>query len=128
MGGDGGRDYERDYRGGGNDSRERNRGGGRRDQQRNDNNAHDDHAAEANFGDMETETKITVLNDMCGAIIGKGGQRIREIRQGSGAHIETSGSEKGSKEPRVITIRGTQRQIVVAQQMMAESVQNRGSS
>ena len=32
------------------------------------------------FGDMMTETKITVGNGMCGAIIGKRGQRIREIR------------------------------------------------
>jgi len=79
-----------------------------------------------NFADLETETKITVPNGMCGAIIGKRGRVICDIRQSSGAHIETSENEKGSKERgRVITITGTQRQIVIAQQMMAECLQRR---
>jgi len=124
-GGDRRRDEERE-RGGyrGNDNRER---GGRRDQHHNNNNSNQEEQVET-FGDMETEMKITVPNDICGAIIGKGGQRIREIRQSSGAHIETTESEKGSQERRVVTITGKQRQIVVAQQMMAECVQQRFSS
>jgi len=84
-----------------------------------------EHDGMADFGDMETETKITVGNDMCGAIIGKRGQRIREIREASGARVETSETEKGNTAPRIITITGTQRQIVIAQQMMAECVRNR---
>merc|ERR1712168_364353 len=135
MGGGGGNDgggrNERDY---GNYQHQRNEGrggdrggdrgdrGGRGRDQRNG-NEQDDRMAD--FGDMETETKITVGNDMCGAIIGKRGQRIREIREASGARVETSETEKGNTSPRIITITGTQRQIVVAQQMMAECVRNR---
>lgn len=73
------------------------------------------------FGDMETETKVTVLNDMCGAIIGKAGQRIREIRQSSGAKVDV----EGNAEPRVITIKGTARQLRIALQMMDDTIRNR---
>merc|ERR1712168_697046 len=124
----GGNDNERDHGGyRGNDSRggERQRSDDRVRVQRsargNDNGSRFD----ADFGDMETETKITMPNDMAGAIIGKGGQRIKEIKQSSGARVDFSETEKGSKAPRVVTIAGTQRQIVIAQQMMAECVQNR---
>lgn len=77
------------------------------------------------FGDMETETKITVLNDMIGVIIGKGGENVKEIRRVSGAKVDFSQTERGSKEPRIVTIKGTQKQIVIAQQMMAEFIHNR---
>merc|ERR1712142_412335 len=127
-GNDGGGRNERDnYPHQRNDGRGGDRGGDRGDRGRgrDHRNGNDQEDRMADFGDMETETKITVANDMCGAIIGKRGQRIREIREASGARVETSETEKGNTAPRIITITGTQRQIVVAQQMMAECVRNR---
>jgi len=129
MMGGGGNDNRRDDR----DDRDRGyqrnegRGGDRGDRGRRDQRNGADNGADRmeDFGDMQTETKITVGNDMCGAIIGKRGQRIREIREASGARVETSETEKGNTAPRIITITGTQRQIVIAQQMMAECVRNR---
>lgn len=125
----------------GNDGGQNDNGGYQQQQQHRDNRGHRDRGDNRDqrnggnqqteqvldFGDMETETKITLLNEMCGAIIGKKGQRIREIRQESGAHVDFTPTEKGSNAPRVITITGTQRQIVIAQQMMAECVRNRGT-
>jgi len=134
MVGGGGNDNRREDRG---DDRgfQRNEGGGsrggdrdRRDSRGGDQRNGNDRGEERmeDFGDMMTETKITVGNGMCGAIIGKRGQRIREIREASGARVETSETSKdGERGPRVITITGTQRQIVIAQQMMAECVRNR---
>lgn len=78
-----------------------------------------------NFGQMHTVAKVTVSNDMCGAIIGKSGSRIKEIRQATGARVDFTETEKGSKEDRVITISGTQKQTIEAQQMMAQFVENR---
>jgi len=124
-----GNDYQndRDMGGSGDAGGYRNEGRDRGDRGRRDqrNGNEFDDRERADFGDMETKTEITVLNDMCGAIIGKAGQRIREIRQASGAQVDFSSTERGSKAPRVITITGTQKQIVIAQQMMAECVRNR---
>ena len=66
-----------------------------------------------------TTTTITTPHDMCGMIIGKGGCRISEIRNGSGATITFSEQEsKESKDDRVITITGTQQQVQRAEQMI----------
>lgn len=77
------------------------------------------------FQDLLTTSTIVVPNDMCGAIIGKAGIRIREIRDTSGAKIEFSESSKTSKEDRTISIVGTQQQVSIAEQLMAECVRNR---
>jgi len=66
---------------------------------------------------LQTTTSITAPHEMCGAIIGKGGCRISEIRNGSGAQITFS--EKDQKDDdRVITITGTQQQVQMAEQMI----------
>lgn len=117
TGGDGG-GIDGGYR---NENRERGRGP--RGEHRN--GEFDEQRDRPAFEDMETEMKITVLNDMCGAIIGKRGDRIREIRQASGAKVDFSHNENGSKAPRVITVVGTQKQIMIAQQLMSEFVRNR---
>jgi len=77
------------------------------------------------FQQVPTVTTITVTNEMCGAIIGKAGSRIREVRGSSGAKIEFSESEKGMTADRVITITGTQHQVNIAEQMMSQCVRNR---
>jgi len=72
------------------------------------------------FLQAKTETKITVSNNMCGAIIGRGGSTIREIRNQSGAQITFS----GESEERVITVAGTQRQVQYAEQLLTNSCTN----
>jgi len=77
------------------------------------------------FGKMHTVTQITVSPEICGLIIGKSGRNIKDIRQTSGAQVEFTGNEKGSKEDRTVTITGKQRQIQVAEQMMMQFVAER---
>jgi len=54
-----------------------------------------------------------------GAIIGKGGSRIRRIRQDSGAGITIAEPNQGSNE-RIITITGSQGQIRMAQYLLQQ--------
>ncbi len=54
---------------------------------------------------------------LAGAIIGKGGSRIRQIRQESGAGITIDEAAQGSND-RIITITGTQDQIQNAQYLL----------
>uniref|UniRef100_A0A3Q1IHM2 Heterogeneous nuclear ribonucleoprotein K n=1 Tax=Anabas testudineus TaxID=64144 RepID=A0A3Q1IHM2_ANATE len=66
-------------------------------------------------------TQVTIPKDLAGSIIGKGGQRIKQIRHESGASIKIDEPLEGS-EDRIITITGTQDQIQNAQYLL----QNRG--
>ncbi|KAI8804902.1 KH domain-containing protein [Cladochytrium replicatum] len=50
--------------------------------------------------------QIFIPNDMVGAIIGKGGMKINEIRQQSGCQIKIAEQQDGSTE-RLVTITGT---------------------
>ncbi|UYV68051.1 HNRNPK [Cordylochernes scorpioides] len=65
-------------------------------------------------------SQVTIPNDLAGAIIGKGGQRIRKIRRESGAGITIDESQPGSNE-RVITISGTPQQIQMAQYLLQQN-------
>ncbi|KAK2141731.1 hypothetical protein LSH36_1051g00016 [Paralvinella palmiformis] len=58
---------------------------------------------------------------LAGAIIGKGGSRIRQIRQESGAGITIDEAQPGSND-RIITITGNQDQIQNAQYLLQMSV------
>ncbi|KTG42886.1 hypothetical protein cypCar_00028996 [Cyprinus carpio] len=58
---------------------------------------------------------------LAGSIIGKGGQRIKQIRHESGASIKIDEPLEGS-EDRIITITGTQDQIQNAQYLLQNSV------
>nr|KAG5706563.1 hypothetical protein BaRGS_028734 [Batillaria attramentaria] len=70
------------------------------------------------FGDDGSETtQVTIPKETAGAIIGKGGARITEIRRRSGAQIVIDEALPGSNE-RIITITGTQEQIQNAQYML----------
>jgi len=76
----------------------------------------------ANYGKGNVETtQVTIPNDLAGAIIGKGGERIRNIRQRSGADIKIQDPLPG-KADRVITITGNQEQIQYGQFLMQQSV------
>lgn len=85
-----------------------------------------DYASPLGFGDGretgESQTnQVTIPNDVAGAIIGKGGERIRNIRQRSGADIKIEDPQPG-KQDRVITICGFQDQIQYAQFLMQQSI------
>lgn len=64
---------------------------------------------------------MTIPTNLAGSIIGKGGQRIRQIRADSGAQIKIDEPAPGS-EDRIITIIGTQEQIQNAQFLLQQSV------
>lgn len=56
---------------------------------------------------------------LAGAIIGKGGVRIRRIRNESNAHITIDEPLPGSTD-RIITIAGTPKQIQTAQYLLQQ--------
>ncbi|XP_074603503.1 poly(rC)-binding protein 3-like isoform X1 [Brevipalpus obovatus] len=62
-------------------------------------------------------TEMAIPNDLIGCIIGKGGAKINEIRQLSGATIKISSSEEGSKD-RTVSISGTPESINLAQYLI----------
>ncbi|XP_076257723.1 heterogeneous nuclear ribonucleoprotein K isoform X4 [Rhynchophorus ferrugineus] len=69
----------------------------------------------------KTSTQVTIPKDLAGAIIGKGGGRIRKIRQDSGAGITIGKPLPGSND-RIITINGTPNEIQMAQYLLQQSV------
>ncbi|XP_043500107.1 heterogeneous nuclear ribonucleoprotein K [Polistes fuscatus] len=69
----------------------------------------------------KTSTQVTIPKDLAGAIIGKGGQRIRKIRADSGACITIDEPLRGSND-RIITIVGLPSQIQMAQYLLQQSV------
>jgi len=88
------------------------------------------------FGSVATTTSLTLSNEMCGAIIGKGGQNIKFTRNMSGAKIDFTKNDQSSDDgtlqqqqqqstKRTITISGTQEQVRIAEELMNQCV--RGS-
>jgi hypothetical protein len=67
-------------------------------------------------------TEMTIPNDLIGCIIGKGGAKINEIRQLSGATIKISNSEESSKD-RTVSISGTPESINLAQYLINTSME-----
>uniref|UniRef100_A0A671SQZ1 Heterogeneous nuclear ribonucleoprotein K n=1 Tax=Sinocyclocheilus anshuiensis TaxID=1608454 RepID=A0A671SQZ1_9TELE len=75
----------------------------------------------SDIGGPVITTQVTIPKDLAGSIIGKGGQRIKQIRHESGASIKIDEPLEGS-EDRIITITGTQDQIQNAQYLLQNSV------
>lgn len=75
----------------------------------------------SDMGGPVITTQVTIPKDLAGSIIGKGGQRIKQIRHESGASIKIDEPLEGS-EDRIITITGTQDQIQNAQFLLQNSV------
>lgn len=86
------------------------------------NNLRQNTAAAAIATASTTTTEMTIPNDLIGCIIGKGGSKINEIRQLSGATIKISNSEEGSKD-RTVTISGTPEAINLAQYLINTSME-----
>lgn len=61
--------------------------------------------------------EMAIPNDLIGCIIGRGGSKINEIRQLSGANIKIAGAEEGSAE-RTVTITGLPEAIHAAQYLI----------
>ena len=113
-GGYGGDSYSDNYGGGYDDGYDGGYGGGM-----NQNFAQD------NTGDMgqmfgDNSQQVTIPKDLAGAIIGKGGSRIQEIRRQSQAQIVIDEPLMGSND-RIITITGTPEQIQNAQYLLQMS-------
>ncbi|XP_018020932.1 heterogeneous nuclear ribonucleoprotein K homolog isoform X2 [Hyalella azteca] len=70
-------------------------------------------------------TQVTIPKDVAGAIIGKGGARIRKIRADSCCSINIEDARPGSND-RVITIVGEDQQIKYAQYLLQQSVREFG--
>ncbi|XP_013394083.1 poly(rC)-binding protein 3 isoform X2 [Lingula anatina] len=66
--------------------------------------------------------EMNIPNDLIGCIIGRGGQKINEIRQLSGAIIKISNVEEGSAD-RKVTITGTPETINMAQYLINTSME-----
>ncbi|XP_023291073.1 heterogeneous nuclear ribonucleoprotein K isoform X1 [Lucilia cuprina] len=71
--------------------------------------------------DPKNSTQVSIPKDLAGAIIGKGGGRIRRIRNESGAYITIDEPLPGSSD-RIITISGNPKQIQMAQYLLQQSV------
>lgn len=70
---------------------------------------------------QDCSEQLTIPKDLAGAIIGKGGNRIRRVRSESGADI-TIGEPLPGSDDRVITIKGTRDQIQLAQHLLEQAV------
>lgn len=77
-----------------------------------------------NDGPKES-TQVTIPEDKAGCIIGKGGERLTNIRTKSGADVRMG--DRGSGD-RLITICGTHTQIQHAQYLMQQCVKQYGSA
>ncbi|XP_063993181.1 heterogeneous nuclear ribonucleoprotein K isoform X2 [Diachasmimorpha longicaudata] len=71
------------------------------------------------MGGNKTSTQVTIPKELAGAIIGKGGARIRKIRSDSGAGIIIDEPLPGSND-RIITITGLPNQIQMAQYLLQQ--------
>ncbi|XP_022246673.1 poly(rC)-binding protein 3-like isoform X2 [Limulus polyphemus] len=69
-----------------------------------------------------TVTEMNIPNDLIGCVIGKGGAKINEIRQLSGATIKISNSDESSKD-RTVSISGTPEAINLAQYLINTSME-----
>uniref|UniRef100_A0AC35U0R2 Heterogeneous nuclear ribonucleoprotein K n=1 Tax=Rhabditophanes sp. KR3021 TaxID=114890 RepID=A0AC35U0R2_9BILA len=71
-----------------------------------------------NSGEQITTSQVSVPSNLGGAIIGKGGEKIKQIRNQSGARIDVEPSQGNNQPERIITISGTYSQIQMAQYLL----------
>jgi len=89
------------------------------------NGSHSQSLMGTNSDNLTTTTQVTIPKDAAGAIIGKGGQRIRRIRHESCCAINIEDARPGSDD-RIITITGSDQQIKHAQYLLQQSVREYG--
>lgn len=81
-------------------------------------------AAPGTNNEPKESTQVTIPEDKAGCIIGKGGERLNNIRAKSGADVRMG--DRGSGD-RLITICGTHTEIQHAQYLMQQCVKQYGS-
>merc|ERR1712080_429634 len=74
----------------------------------------------------EKTTQVSIPKNLVGAIMGKGGSRIRMTRGDSGAVIKIE--DDGDGNDRIITITGNEQQIQMAQYLLQQSVREHGGA
>merc|ERR1712130_562788 len=77
------------------------------------------------MGDRETTYNMSVTNETIGSVIGKGGSKIAEIRQMSGAMIRISKSDDPDASPtteRQIQITGSTDSVALAKSLINMSL------
>ena len=67
---------------------------------------------------------MTIPSEYVGAIIGKGGERIKRIREESGAKIQIDKESTYGNDEQIINISGTPEQIQMAQHLLQERLLN----
>ena len=67
---------------------------------------------------------MTIPSEYVGAIIGKGGERIKRIRDESGAKIQIDKESTYGNDEQIINISGTPEQIQMAQHLLQERLLN----
>ncbi|XP_071825897.1 poly(rC)-binding protein 3-like isoform X2 [Apostichopus japonicus] len=70
----------------------------------------------------QTTQEITIPNTLIGCVIGKGGSKIQEIRNVSGATIKINNLQEGNTE-RSVTITGTPEAVTFAQYLISASLE-----
>eukprot|EP01116_Phalansterium_solitarium_P020224 TRINITY_DN58_c4_g1_i1.p1 TRINITY_DN58_c4_g1~~TRINITY_DN58_c4_g1_i1.p1 ORF type:complete len:488 (-),score=148.15 TRINITY_DN58_c4_g1_i1:367-1830(-) len=74
----------------------------------------------------QQQQQVTLPNEMAGHVIGKGGSRINQIRQMSGAQVKIADAQPGAAV-RIITLSGTPEQIQAAQYYINSAIADRSS-
>ncbi|KAJ8035562.1 Poly(rC)-binding protein 3 [Holothuria leucospilota] len=78
--------------------------------------------AAPNVPAAQTTQEITIPNTLIGCVIGKGGSKIQEIRNVSGATIKINNLQEGNTE-RSVTITGTPEAVTFAQYLISASLE-----
>ena len=66
-----------------------------------------------------TSLKLCVSDSQVGALIGKGGAQVKEIREGSGANVKIESPAHPGQDPRIVIGNGSKAEVVKAHQLIA---------
>ncbi|KAL5271105.1 hypothetical protein ACHWQZ_G001680 [Mnemiopsis leidyi] len=77
---------------------------------------------ESRFGPGTIITELNIPANKCGLVIGKGGETIKSFIEQSGAHIELNKNNPPDAVLKAFTVRGTQPQIELAQQLICQRI------
>lgn len=72
----------------------------------------------------EGEMKVFIPDDMVGKVIGKGGETIRSLQDGSGAHMDVAKQCPPGTTTREVTIKGTPAQMAYCNLLLQQKIAN----
>jgi len=74
-------------------------------------------------GGPEVTREMRIENEVAGSVIGKGGQKVGEIRKISGAQVHISTEEEQTAEgERTVTLTGTPESVLLAQFLVQSNI------